>query len=94
MSDWVIWSEEHGGWWLPGSTGYTRSLQDAGRYSEGQAKLIEDTANRFLPEGRINEVAMPDPWPLAIPLAAPARHGEAAPEQDEISPRPARPRFK
>lgn len=60
--EWVIWSEQHGGWWLPGSMGYAPSLRAAGRYSESQAKLIEDTANRFLPEGVIAEVAMPDPW--------------------------------
>jgi hypothetical protein len=62
-ADWVIWSEEHGGWWLPGAMGYAPSLRAAGRYTEDSAKLIEDTANRFLPEGLINEVAMPDPWP-------------------------------
>lgn len=59
---WVIWSEEHGGWWMAGSLGYTQSLRRAGRYTEKQAKLIENTANRYLPEGRVNEVAMPDPW--------------------------------
>lgn len=62
-ADWVIWSEEHGAWWMAASMGYTPSLRDAGRYSESQAKLIEDRANRYLPAGRINEVAMPDPWP-------------------------------
>lgn len=59
---WVIWSEEHGRWWRPGSRGYTTSLRDAGRYSESEAKRIEDKANRHLPGGEINEVAMPDPW--------------------------------
>lgn len=64
MSDsWVVWSEEHGGWWMPDALGYTRYLRDAGRYSEEQAKLIEHTANRYLPAGVINEIAMPDPMP-------------------------------
>src|SRR4029077_2259207 len=66
MSDhWVIWSEEHGCWWMPGSMGYTRSLREAGRSSEKQAKLIEGHANKYLPDDRPNnEVAMPDPWPM------------------------------
>ena len=63
VSDWVIWSEEHGGWWMHGSMGYTPSLREAGRFTEERARLIEDTANRFLPSGVINEVATPDPWP-------------------------------
>jgi hypothetical protein len=63
MDKWVVWSEEHGGWWMPGSLGYTQSLRLAGRYTEERAKLIEDTANRFLPKGVINEFAMPDPMP-------------------------------
>lgn len=61
---WVIWSEEHGGWWMPGAMGYTRSLREAGRYTEERAKEIEDHANCWLPKGSFrNEVAMPDPWP-------------------------------
>ena len=64
MSDrWVVWSEEHGAWWMPEAIGYTRSLRDAGRYSEERAKLIADTANRYLPDGGVNEVALPDPMP-------------------------------
>ena len=63
--NWVIWSEEHGGWWMHGALGYTPSLRDAGRFTEERARLIEDTANRYLPDGQINEIAMPDPWPKA-----------------------------
>ena len=59
---WVIWSEEHGAWWLHGSLGYTNSLRKVGRYTEARAKLIEDEANRWLPPGPAHEVAMPDPW--------------------------------
>jgi hypothetical protein len=61
--NWVVWSEEHGGWWMPSGIGYTPSLREAGRFSERRARLIEDNANRYLPDGVINEVAMPDPWP-------------------------------
>jgi len=57
---WLVWSEEHGAWWGAGKTGYTRSIVDAGRYSEAEAKGIEDNANRHLRQG-FNEVALPDP---------------------------------
>jgi hypothetical protein len=60
---WVIWSEEHGAWWGPGERGYMRSLRDAGRYPEAVARKIVAKANRYLRDGRINEVAMPDLWP-------------------------------
>lgn len=60
---WVVWSEEHGAWWGPGRVGYYTSLMRAGRYTEAEARAIEAKANRYLPEGRAHEVAMPDPWP-------------------------------
>ena len=74
--DWVVWGEEHGGRWRPGSMGYTPYLREAGRYSEEQAKLIEAKANRYLPGGRINEIAMPDPW--RNPDENPDREGAGA----------------
>ena len=42
MADkWLIWSEEHGAWWMPNAYGYTRSLADAGHYSlELQLKSV------------------------------------------------------
>jgi hypothetical protein len=63
MTNWVIWSEEHGAWWAPGSHGYTTSLRQAGRYSRERAEEIVENANRYLREGARNEVALPDPWP-------------------------------
>jgi hypothetical protein len=60
---WVVWSEEHGAWWGPGWHGYVPSLAAAGRYDKAEALDIMERANRYLPEGRIHEVAMPDPWP-------------------------------
>jgi hypothetical protein len=68
MIAWVVWSEEHGGWWMAGALGYTPSLRNAGRFTQERARLIEETANRYLPEGVINEVAMPDPWPRPAAL--------------------------
>ena len=64
MSAWIVWSEEHGAFWGPGRSGYVTSLVRAGRYTEAEARLIEVNANRYLPEGRIYEVAMPDPLKL------------------------------
>jgi hypothetical protein len=62
---WVIWSEEHGGWWPPrGRWGYTHSLLAAGRYPEESAKRIQDEANRYTEI--IHEVAMPDPLRRAV----------------------------
>jgi hypothetical protein len=61
MARWVVWSEEHRQWWGDGGFGYTPSLRLAGRYTEAEAKAIADKANRYLPSGIFNEVAMPDP---------------------------------
>ena len=64
----VIWSEEHGAWWRFGSAGYTHSLEQAGRYTKGQADLIVADANLvihpetgFYPERTFNEIAILDP---------------------------------
>jgi hypothetical protein len=46
-AEWLIWSDEHGAWWMPNASGYTRKLSDAGRYSLEQATKICITANRY-----------------------------------------------
>lgn len=56
---WVVWSEEHGGWWASPS-GYTRSLERAHLYTEEDALRIEADANRYVKSG-YHEVALPDP---------------------------------
>jgi hypothetical protein len=61
---WVVWSEEQGGWWLPTGRGYTNSLLEAGRFSEAAARKIVEDANRF---ERLREVALPDPLPPGDP---------------------------
>lgn len=61
---WVVWSEEHGAWWAPGRHGYTRVLVDAGRYTEKEVIDIMNRANRYLPLGEFNELAIPDPVPI------------------------------
>jgi hypothetical protein len=57
----VIWSEEHGAWWRPGKTGYTRSLREAGCYSKAEAEAIVESANKYVGAGDFHEVALPDP---------------------------------
>ncbi len=48
---WLIWSNEHGGWWMPKQRGYTSHLKYAGRYSFEEAKETCEmaNANRELP---------------------------------------------
>jgi hypothetical protein len=41
----LIWSIEHDAWWRPGGHGYTRELEQAGHYSEGEARKIVTRAN-------------------------------------------------
>lgn len=45
MDEYLIWSEEHGAWWRPGSAGYTTSMAKAGRYTEDKARAIVNSAN-------------------------------------------------
>jgi len=33
----LVWSNEHLAWWGPGQHGYSRGLNDAGRYSRAEA---------------------------------------------------------
>lgn len=41
----LIWSIEHDAWWAPGNRGYTRELEQAGQYSEREAREIVKRAN-------------------------------------------------
>jgi hypothetical protein len=69
----IIWSEEHQAWWRPGGSGYTRSLLEAGRYSQKDAVSIVTDANKAPSPARsmtpyvdglgfFNEVAFKDPF--------------------------------
>lgn len=44
MSDYLIWSNQHGAWWRPNERGYTNSLDEAGRYDRATAQRIVDRA--------------------------------------------------
>lgn len=52
---WLIWSNEHGGWWKPGRWGYTPRIGEAGRYARSAADEVCRSANFG---GQINEVAV------------------------------------
>jgi len=40
----LIWSNQHGMWWRPDEAGYTRTLEEAGRYSRADAERIVNAA--------------------------------------------------
>lgn len=42
---WLIWSNEHNGWWKPNSMGYCRDRKDAGRFDYKEACEIVENAN-------------------------------------------------
>lgn len=44
---WLIWSNEHTGWWRPNSSGYTASMKEAGRYDYDEAVDICINARSF-----------------------------------------------
>jgi hypothetical protein len=44
MNDYLIWSNEHEGWWGPGRIGYARRIENAGRYSHAEALDIRTNA--------------------------------------------------
>jgi hypothetical protein len=48
--DYLVWSYEHKGWWvrrLGGNWGYTRDVNEAGRYTESEATRICENAKRY-----------------------------------------------
>lgn len=57
MPEFLIWSEEHGGWWNPSGWGYTFSIRLAGRFTAEQATRIVSEANFT----GFNEIAIPVP---------------------------------
>lgn len=45
--EFLIWSEEHRGWWAPNERGYVNKREEAGRYSLDEALEIVRGANRM-----------------------------------------------
>lgn len=55
--EYLVWSNEHDGWWAPDLSGYVTDLRSAGRYSRthaiGICKHALPTADHI---GRISEI--------------------------------------
>jgi hypothetical protein len=67
MNNYLIWSNEHGAWWRPGSMGYTRIIAQAGRYTLERARYICEEANRYQAKSEEpNEVMVLSPEAAAI----------------------------
>lgn len=41
----LVWSNEHGGWWIEGGLGYTLDISRAGRFTQAEATSIADNAS-------------------------------------------------
>jgi hypothetical protein len=54
----LIWSIEHEMWWMPISKGYTKQLDDAGRYAYEDAKKIVTNAN--IVKEQVKECIVPE----------------------------------
>lgn len=52
-----IWDFERGMWWKSNSRGYTKDVNEAGRYGQERAVSICTSSNLFLEKGKI-ELAM------------------------------------
>lgn len=40
QGDWLVYSHKHGAWWAPASWGYTHAQDEAGRYTQDEARGI------------------------------------------------------
>jgi hypothetical protein len=53
----LVWSNEHRGWWRHGSHGYTPGLRDAGRYGRDQAlEICRNAIPTAMHIGMISEI--------------------------------------
>jgi hypothetical protein len=51
----LVWSNEHGGWWKPGGYGYDPGLRSAGRFTRAQA--IEICRNALPTAARVRAIS-------------------------------------
>lgn len=64
---WLIWSNEHNGWWGNNRSGYTQNIDHAGRYTSKEAIQIVMDANKFIPAHKLpHEVLTPAPETIAL----------------------------
>lgn len=68
MKKYLIWSNEHRGWWKPGRHGYTTRTDRAGQFSLEEATEIVVNANRYSKTPAIEEVMVKAPSPDQITL--------------------------
>jgi len=53
----LIWSNEHRGWWRTGGCGYAPGLRDAGHYTRDQAlRICRDAIFTSMHVGMISEI--------------------------------------
>lgn len=59
---WLIWSNEHNAYWGPNHCGYTRDIDQAGRYQQSDADSVCAAANAHLPPKSLpHEIRVPSP---------------------------------
>jgi hypothetical protein len=78
----LVWSNEHGGWWRKGGYGYTLDLAVAGRYSQEAADGIVDRASRGGPRGALSGGVYV--YPEVAVLAPECRWGSGPPDQVDM----------
>jgi hypothetical protein len=69
MTAYLIWSNEHCGWWKQNRHGYTTRTDKAGQFSFEEARQVIVDANRYLRQHEpANEVMVEAPSPDQIKL--------------------------
>lgn len=59
----LLWSNKHEAWWMPGSMGYTNDIDQAGRYNAAQAvERVLASADCGILSQVTCMVAAPDNW--------------------------------
>lgn len=64
---WLIWSNEHRGWWKPNHSGYTLYKDLAGIYTFEQACKIVRGANQFINWDVVGDTKAVEPNESMIP---------------------------
>lgn len=64
---WLIWSNEHQGWWRPQQCGYTDHKELAGRYPFEEAMEICINANKHIEWEHTPDEKVPIPNEAMIP---------------------------
>lgn len=64
---WLIWSNEHKGWWRPNEMGYTGHKELAGRYTFEKALEIVKDCNRHKKWEHTPDEEMPVPNETMFP---------------------------